>query len=103
MVLGAALAMSTSAASGSTRPIDVSRSRAMSSRAYQSSRTMATERRERRVFMPDVRRQGSTRSVGAQVSSEVNSWRAHSDLPWAARSTPIRLRSSVSTSTSRAA
>ena len=32
--------------------------------------------------MPEVRRHGSTRSVGVQVSSEVNSWRAHSALPW---------------------
>ena len=37
---------------------------------------------------------GRPAAVGAQVSSEVNSWRAHSDLPWVARSTPIRLRSS---------
>ena len=54
------------AESGSNRPGAMSRSAAYASRAYQSERTIASWRRvAHRVWMPDVRRHGSSRGAAA--------------------------------------
>ena len=92
------------AESGSTRPGDRSRRRAILSRSSHSSRTMARPRRVRTRWMPEVRRHGSGRGGGGPaLSTAANSCRAHSSLPWATSSAASASRSSTRTSTSSAA
>ena len=69
-----------------------------------SSRTTASPRLVRTLWMPDVRRHGSGRGGGGGAAAmAANSCRAHSVLPWVSSSTASASRSSVSTSTSSAA
>ncbi|KRB78016.1 hypothetical protein ASE01_07550 [Nocardioides sp. Root190] len=101
--VGIAVAAATSAESGISRPGVTSRSCAIRSRVSHRDRTAPRVRRPRTLCSPEVRRHASTRTVGVKPRRWSNSWRAQSALPvsssWAAR----MLRSSTSTSTSRAA
>ena len=103
-VVGSAVAAATIAASGSTRPGATSRVVASRSRAIHNSRTVASWRGLRNVWICEVRRHRSGRGgLGARVRMYSNSSAAQSVLPCDASSVAIASRSSSSTSTSRAA
>ena len=70
------------AESGSNRPGAISRSAAHASRAYHSDRTIASSRRVRIAWMPDVRRHGSSRgAAGGAARIASNSSRCPFRLP----------------------